>query len=129
MSKGIKKNTISVFGKSISSNNFFVLVLCVIIGFVMIYRTLYVNKKLSQNTEVVTAEVIDVYWANHGQQLWGYEIKYKYSYRGSEIIKSTCIQKNEKDKIQIGDCIEIIVSLDNPTVQKWNKSKGTFKCR
>jgi hypothetical protein len=123
------KNTVSIFGKTISSNNFFALVLCVVIGIVMICRSLYVNQKLSENTETVMAEVIDIYWSNHGQRLWGYEMKYKYEFRGREVIQNAAIQKNEIDKIHIGDCIEVIISLDDDKVRKWNKSKGTFKCQ
>lgn len=123
------KNTVSVFGKTISSNNFFALVLCAVIGVVMICRTLYINQKLSEETEIITAEVIDIYQSHNGLRLWGYEMKYKYLFRGNEVIKNTAIQKNEIDKIHIGDCIEVIVSLDDDKVQKWNKSKGTFKCQ
>ena len=128
--KGEKtKSTVSVFGKTISSNNFFALVLCIVIGIVMIYRTLYINQKLSEETEIVTAEVIDVYQSQNGLRLWGYRMKYKYVFRGNEVIENTGIQKNEIDKINIGDCIEIIVSLSDNNVQKWNKSKGVFKCQ
>ena len=42
--------------------------------------------------------------------------------------KDVAIQKNEMDKVQIGDCIEVIISLEDENVQKWNKSKGPFKC-
>lgn len=94
----------------------------------MIGRTLYINKKLSNNTITIVAEVIDLYKANHGQRLWGYEMKYKYIINGKEFIKDVAIQKNEMDKVQIGDCIEVIVSLEDENVQKWNKSKGPFKC-
>lgn len=94
----------------------------------MIGRTLYINQKLSNKTITIVAEVIDVYRANHGQRLWGYEIKYKYFFNGKEFIKFVAIQKNELEKVQIGDCIEVIVSLEDKNVQKWNKSKGSFKC-
>lgn len=123
------KNSVIVFGKTITSNNFFALVLCVVIGFAMICRTLYINQKLSKETVIITARVIDIYQSNNGLRLWGYKMKYKYVFRGNELINNTSIQKNEIDKIQIGDCIEIIVSLDDDKVQKWNKSKGSFKCQ
>jgi hypothetical protein len=127
-SKKTKKKTVSIFGKKISENNLFAFILCVIIVLVMIYRTLYVSHKLSTNTEAFIAVVVDIYRANHGQRLWGYEMKYKYKYRGRDLYRSTALQKDELDNIHIGDCIEIIVSLEDAKVQKWNKSKGTFKC-
>lgn len=108
---------------------FFALVLCTVIGVVMICRTLYINQKLSEDTEIVTAEVIDIYQSHNGLRLWGYEMKYKYVFRGNEFVKNAAIQKNEIDKINIGDCIEVIVSMDDDKVQKWNKLKGTFKCQ
>jgi hypothetical protein len=123
------KSKIKILGFKMSSNNFVALVLCVIIGAFMLYRTVYVNKKLSQNTETVIAEVIDIYSANHGRRLWGYEMKYKYFLHDREYVNYEAIQKNEIDKINVGDCIEVIVSLDDNKVQKWNKSKGTFKCQ
>lgn len=95
----------------------------------MIARTLYINQKLSNKTIIIVAEVIDVYRANHGQRLWGYGMKYKYIFSGKEFIKDVAIQKNQMEKVQIGDCIEVIVSLEDENVQKWNKSKGPFKCR
>ena len=123
------KNMVSILGKTISSKNFFALVLCTVIGVVMICRTLYINQKLSEDTEIVTAEVIDIYQSHNGLRLWGYEMKYKYVFRGNEFVKNAAIQNNEIDKINIGDCIEVIVSMDDDKVQKWNKLKGTFKCQ
>ena len=95
----------------------------------MIYTTIYRNKKLSKNTEVVCAEIIDIYQVNKGKMIWRYEMKYKFYINDKEYVWKHSVQNNELDKIHIGDCIEIIVSLDNTKVQKWNKSKGTFKCR
>ena len=55
-----KKDTISFWGITMSSGNFFALILCVIVGIFMIYRTIYFHKLISRNTEVLTAEVIDI---------------------------------------------------------------------
>ena len=126
--KKSEKVTYRFFGLTVSSKNIFSFVLILIIAVIMIGRTLYINQKLSNKTITIVAEVIDVYRANHGQRLWGYEIKYKYFFNGKEFIKFVAIQKNELEKVQIGDCIEVIVSLEDENVQKWNKSKGSFKC-
>ncbi len=123
------KKSIKVFNKSISHDTLFALILCTIIGISMIYTTIYRNKKLSKNTEVVCAEIIDIYQVNKGKMIWRYEMKYKFYINDKEYVWKHSVQNNELDKIHIGDCIEIIVSLDNTKVQKWNKSKGTFKCR
>lgn len=123
------KKSIKVFNKSISHDTLFALILCTIICISMIYTTIYRNKKLSKNTEVVCAEIIDIYQVNKGKMIWRYEMKYKFYINDKEYVWKHSVQNNELDKIHIGDCIEIIVSLDNTKVQKWNKSKGTFKCR
>ena len=123
------KKSIKVFNKSISHDTLFALILCTIICISMIYTTIYRNKKLSKNTEVVCAEIIDIYQVNKGKMIWRYEMKYKFYINYKEYVWIHSVQNNELDKIHIGDCIEIIVSLDNTKVQKWNKSKGTFKCR
>jgi hypothetical protein len=126
--KKSEKATFQLLGLKVTSKNIFSLILIFIIVVIMIGRTLYINKKLSNNTITIVAEVIDLYKANHGQRLWGYEMKYKYIINGKEFIKDVAIQKNEMDKVQIGDCIEVIISLEDENVQKWNKSKGPFKC-
>lgn len=123
------KKSIKVFNKSISHDTLFALILCTIICISMIYTTIYRNKKLSKNTEVVCAEIIDIYQVNKGKMIWRYEMKYKFYINYKEYVWIHSVQNNELDKIHIGDCIEIIVSLDDTKVQKWNKSKGTFKCR
>lgn len=33
------------------------------------------------------------------------------------------------EQYQIGDCIELLISLEDENVYKWNESKGTFKCQ
>lgn len=122
------KNTVRILGITISSDNFFALILCVIIGVVTLGRTLYINQKLSANTETVTAEIIDIYWGNKGRGLWGYKMTYKFYLRGNEFIRRVRIQDNERKGLHIGDCIEVVVSMDDNNVQEWNKSKGSFKC-
>lgn len=47
------KCSIRIFGKKISSHNFFALILCTIIGVFMICTTLYRNKKLDQSEKPV----------------------------------------------------------------------------
>lgn len=123
------KRSLRIFGKKISSHNFFALILCTIIGIAMICTTLYRNKKLSTNTDVVVAKIIDINQVHNGIGLWGYEMKYQFYLYDKMYTGTHSIQKKELDIIHIGDCIEIIVSLDNVKVQKWNKSKVFFNCQ
>ena len=123
------KRSLRIFGKKISSHNFFALILCTIIGIAMTCTTLYRNKKLSTNTDVVVAKIIDINQVHNGIGLWGYEMKYQFYLYDKMYTGTHSIQKKEIDIIHIGDCIEIIVSLDNVKVQKWNKSKGFFNCQ
>ncbi len=123
------RHTIRILGLKISSHNFFALILCSIIGVSMLHNTLYRNKKLSTNTEIVVAKIVDIYQVNNGLRLWGYEMKYQFYLNNNEYVWRHSVQKNELDLIHIGDCIEVIVSLDDKKVQKWNKSKGSFKCQ
>ncbi len=95
----------------------------------MLFRTLYINEKLSANTVLITAEVIDIRWRVKGTRIRGYVMDYRYYINGNEFNETTGIQRNERDKINVGDCIEVIVSLEDINVQRWNKSKGAFKCR
>lgn len=123
------KCSIRIFGKKISSHNFFALILCTIIGVFMICTTLYRNNKLSTNTDVVAAKIIDINQVHNGIGLWGYEMKYTFYLNDKMYTGTHSIQKKELDIIHVGDCIEIIVSLDNKKVQKWNKSKGFLNCQ
>lgn len=94
----------------------------------MLIRTIYVNQKLSGDVETVIAEVTDVFYASNGRRLWGYQMKYKYHLDGKDYFEKTALQDDEVSTIHVGDCIEVIVSLDDKNVQKWNASKGSFKC-
>ena len=123
------KCSIRIFGKKISSHNFFALILCTIICVFMICTTLYRNNKLSTNTDVVAAKIIDINQVHNGIGLWGYEMKYTFYLNDKMYTGTHSIQKKELDIIHVGDCIEIIVSLDNKKVQKWNKSKGLLNCQ
>src|SRR5574344_1224469 len=123
-----KKDTIRIFGITMPSDNFFALILCTIIGIFMTYRTIYYNKLISRNTEVFTAEVIDVYVKYCGSGNWGYEMRYRYYDRGKEKTNDTYLWDDEKPYVHVGDCIEIIVSREDNKIQEWNRSKGTFRC-
>ena len=85
------------------------------------------------NTIVVNAEIVDVGKRTRGglgfRPKVGY-IKYKYYIENKMFIRAyeSFYISNNIEKYHIGDCIEVIVSLDDEEVYEWNKSKGTFKC-
>lgn len=85
------------------------------------------------NTIVVNAEIVDVGKRTPGglgsRSKVGY-IKYKYYIENKMFIRAyeSFYISNNIEKYHIGDCIEVIVSLDDEEVYEWNKSKGTFKC-
>src|SRR5574344_2502063 len=102
-----KKDTIRIFGITMSSGNFFALIFLIIWEIIMIFRSRYINEKLSRNTEVFTAEVIDIFLRHPWST--SYEMNYRYYDNGKEKIKSTYLEDAEKPYVHIGDCIEIIV--------------------
>lgn len=124
------KDIIYIFGKKISSDNFVALILCFIVGIAIICTTIYRNKKLSTNTAIVVAEITDIYKSCEGIGYgnWRYHITYQFYLNDTLYTGSDRLFENEREKVNIGDCIEVLVSLDNIRVQEWNKEKGSFKC-
>lgn len=124
------KDIIYIFGKKISSDNFVALILCFIVGIAIICTTIYRNKKLSTNTTIVVAEITDIYKkrTGRGYRMWRYQIKYQFYLNDTIYTGGFGLFKNERGMVNIGDCIEVLVSLDNIRVQEWNKEKGSFKC-
>lgn len=55
-------------------------------------------------------------------------IKFRYFIKGKEVIHF-CEPIDNPNQYQIGDCIELLISLEDENVYKWNESKGTFKCQ
>jgi hypothetical protein len=121
-----KKDTIRIFGITMSSGNFFALIFLIIWEIIMIFRSRYINEKLSRNTEVFTAEVIDIFLRHPWST--SYEMKYRYYDRGKEKTHDTYLENDEKPYVHVGDCIEIIVSREDNKIQDWDRSKGAFRC-
>ena len=121
-----KKDTIRIFGITMPSVDFVVFIFIIIYGIILIFSARYANEKLSRNTEVFTAEVIDIFLRHPWST--SYEMHYRYYDNGKEKIKSTYLEDDEKPYVHIGDCIEIIVSREDNKIQEWNRSKGTFRC-
>ena len=95
----------------------------------------YRNKILeSEKNIVVNAEIIEVGKRHRGglglTQTVGY-IWFKYYIEDKEFIREyeSLDLKNELEKYHIGDCIEILVSQEYDDIYRWNKSKGSFKCK
>jgi hypothetical protein len=120
----MKKNNIKKTTKEI---NYICCIFVVLIVLIMYCRTLQIKHKL-RDSEIVIANVLKIYRSNHGLGLWGHEMKYKFYYKGKEYEHHLPVQENELEMIEEGNCIEIYLSRDDMNVQKWNKSKGSFKC-
>lgn len=109
----------------------------IFVAFIIFYvfNSMYTKHKLeNQKTEIVSAEIIDVGIRTRGglgvKPKIGY-IKFRYFIKGKEIIhfsESFHIRDNI-EQFRIGDCIELLISLEDERIYQWNKTKGTFKCK
>lgn len=125
-------NSVTILGIQIKGG-----VLVAIIIFVLFFvfysvRTIYTKHKLDNGkTEIVFAKIIDAGIRTRGglgaKSKIGY-IKFRYFIRGKEIIR-VCEPIDNPKQYQIGDCIELLISLEDENIYKWNKSKGAFKCQ
>ncbi len=133
MKRKIKDNNfITILGIKINGG---VLVALIIFALFFIFysvRTIYTKHKLENGeTEIVFAEIIDAGIRTRGglgaKPKIGY-IKFRYFIKGKEVIHF-CEPIDNPKQYQIGDCIEVLISLEDENIYKWNKSKGTFKCQ
>lgn len=125
-------NFIKVFG--IKINNDVLVATIILILFFIFYgiNTIYTKHKLENGkTEIVFAEILDAGKRTRGglgtKPKIGY-IKFRYFIRGKEIIHF-CEPIDHPEQYQIGDCIEVLISLEDENIYKWNESKGSFKCQ
>lgn len=128
------KSKINFGGFKVSSNVLAFIIIVGVCATILIIGRTYRNSKLTHGkTETVTAKIIDVgtRWRG-GTRLSkkGY-IKFVYFINGNKVINSidSFHIRDNIEQYRIGDCIELLVSLENENVYKWNKSKGTFKCQ
>ena len=114
-----KKNKVIEFLKENAA-----FIVCAIILCFVIPKYVYEKKLLSNRTEITIAEVIEK------RPMWssGLLIVYKYRFNGHNWRGSELISSEEYRSINVGDCIEVKVSLIDEKVVKWNKEKGKFKC-
>ncbi|MDR1671620.1 MAG: DUF3592 domain-containing protein [Alistipes sp.] len=85
------------------------------------------------DTEVVVAKIIDVgikKRAGRGYRGKTGYMKFRYSIKGKEVTRfiSSSEIRDHMECYRIGDCIEVLVSLENENFIKWNEAKGSFKC-
>jgi hypothetical protein len=128
-----KGNGVFLFGYKISSNTLAIIIIAVICAVVLFIGNRYRNYLLnSENTEVVSAKIIDVGTHYRGGTRLRYEgyIKFQYYINGKDIINSySSISIRDKiNQYHIGDCIELKVSLENEHIYEWNEEKGAFDC-
>ena len=98
---------------------------CSVIALFAINRVIYEKKMLSNKTTTVVAQITEV-WIDY-KKGWRL-VRYKYNVRGKEYKRSETITREEYDYLNVGDCIEIKVSLVDNEVTRWNREKGKFEC-
>ena len=98
---------------------------CSVVTLFAINRSIYEKKMLSNKTTTVVAQITHV-WIKY-KKGWRC-VEYKYNVRGKEYKRSETITREEYDYLNVGDCIEIKVSLVDNEVTRWNREKGKFKC-
>lgn len=128
------KKQINVLGFKVSSNTLASIIIIGICAVILVIGTTYRNHKLSCcKTETVTAKIIDVgtRWRGGTRLSKKGFIKIVYFINGKKTVRyidSVEILDN-MDIYRIGDCIELLISLEDENIYKWNKSKGAFKCQ
>lgn len=133
--KAIDNAFIRIFGIKIKGDVLVATIIFVAFITFYVFNSMYTKHKLeNQKTEIVSAEIIDVGIRTRGglgvKPKIGY-IKFRYFIKGKEIIhfsESFHIRDNI-EQYRIGDCIELLISLEDERNYQWNKTKGTFKCK
>lgn len=125
-------NSVTILGIKIDGGVLVAIIIFVLFFIFYSVRTIYTKYKLDNGkTEIVFAEIIDAGIRTRGglgaKPKIGY-IKFRYFIRDKEMIRF-CEPIDNPEQYQIGDCIEVLISLEDENIYKWNKSKGTFKCQ
>lgn len=121
-SKSIKG--IRFFNKTITYSDIALGAFLLIIAIFGIRSYIYKKEKLSSKTTIVIGKVI---WVGQsaGKRVCQCEIKCYYTF------KSKSYQRNFECKglaVDVGDCLEIIQSLEDDNVSQINYSKGKVNC-
>ncbi|MDD2965240.1 MAG: hypothetical protein PHU33_14925 [Bacteroidales bacterium] len=129
----IDKKNFVFFGKiKISKENLAAIIICSIIIAYAITWSFYRNNKLNDTEiQVLYAKIVDKYRKRNrgtGFDIPSPEIKCKYYIHNKEYLASFEFSEEIWDSVNVGDCIEILVSMDDAHIYKWNKDKGIFKC-
>ena len=53
-------------------------------------------------------------------------MRYRFYLNNKEYFGSNDLTSDEYKRMQAGDSVEIVVSLKDPKIQRWNKARGTF---
>ena len=133
--KAKNSNSIIIWGIKINSSVLVAIIIFIVFLVFAGVRTIYTKHKLEDGkTEIIVAEIIDIGTRRRGglgvKPQIGY-IRFRYFIKGKEVIHSfeSFHIRDNIEQYQIGDCLELLVSLENKNIYKWNESKGTFKCQ
>lgn len=127
--------TIILFGRKMKISDLIATVIfTAFISTFVIWRS-YSNYILEYGkTEVVEAKIIDVGIRSRGGRGMkapiGY-VRFRYIVNGKEITHSTgsvYIRENI-ERYRIGECIEVLVSLENKNIFRWNMDSYSFRCK
>lgn len=128
------KKFATIFGIKIDENNFTALIIGIVISTILGVSSIYKKNKLEHGrTALVCAEIMDVGIRTPGglgaKSEIGY-IKFRYFINGEEIthFAESFYIKHNIELYHVGDCIEVLVSLENKNIWKFDESKGSFKC-
>ena len=128
-------NSIIIFGIKINAGVLVASIILTVFFISLGIKTIYSNYLFKNfDTKIVYAEIIDAGIRTPGgrgaKTKIGY-IKFRYFIKGKEVIHSSesFHIRDNIEQYRIGDCIELMVSLENENIYKWNESKGTFKCQ
>ncbi len=106
---------------------FIALVLIIVGGSSYRYWLLDVNQ-----TTFVIARIVRVFHdPNTGRGYWMKgqpAFVCEYTYEEKNYSSTQHFQEEQWDEINIGDCVELEISLHHPRTCRWNKTKGVFHC-
>ncbi|MBR5074534.1 MAG: hypothetical protein IKX26_04805 [Bacteroidales bacterium] len=103
-----------------------IILIVILVPFFTIHQ-IRLNKEMRDDSVLVKAEIVDMYYKNIGARRYkpGWEIRFKYELDGQVFSKSNTISEKQYNSINIGDTIEVLVSLKHPNRRAfWTGASG-----
>lgn len=129
MMKKNRKNVVLFFGFKITRENLVGLIICLFIAVCLSIWTFYKNHILENGeTIIVIANIEEVHKRSENRRIIMPQMKCVYYLNNKKHVVWISLSQEMWDSICVGDCIELIVSLEDEHIYQWNKEKGIFKC-